>query len=329
MNRVDESYGSLFERILNGESVISFEAMIKQLPQLIFHEWMEQKQLFAALFAVLLLSVIISGIDLSMNHKQVSDIVYYATGISLISLITLSMSQTIEFVTATLEHLTGFTHTAIPAYLLCVSAVSGAKTASAFYAAALFTIGLIETLFLVIIVPLIQIYMITALLDLLLRGLFTQLLSLLKSVIQFCLKSSMAGVVCIQAIQGMVTPVLSSIKAGTFLRAVSAIPGIQGISDTVFDTVAGSAVIIKNAMGMTTMLILLMIMLNPIVKLLTLIILYRLIAAFAGLFAEKEMAGCLHEIAEGSSMLFKTIVTSMGLLMITIAIISFTTNRGF
>ena len=329
LSSFDTQFIETFERILKGGQGISFEGVLEKLPQLFFQEWIQQKQLFASLLAVLILSVIISGIDLTLNNKQVSEIIYYAIGISLISIITLSMTQTIDSVTATLNHLVSFTHVAIPAYLLCVSSVSGAQSASAFYSTALISIGLIETLFLVVIIPLIQVYMIAAFLNLLLRGMFSQLLNLLKSIIQFCLKSALAGVVCIHTIQGMVTPVLQSVKTGVMSRAVSAIPGISGISDTVFDAVTGSAVIVKNAMGLTAMIILLLMMLEPIVKLLTLILLYRVCATAAGLLSNKEVAVCLNEIAEGSTMLFKTIVTSMSLFLITIAIISFTTNRGF
>ena len=61
-------------------------------------------------------------------------------------------------------------------------------------------------------------------------------------------------------IQGLILPAVDGLKNTAVSRTVSAIPGIGNLFGSVTDTVLGSAVLLKNAVGVCGMIAVLMLL---------------------------------------------------------------------
>ena len=130
-------------------------------------------------------------------------------------------------------------------------------------------------------------------------------------------------------LQGMITPVIDSVSTGALQKLVSVIPGIGGFVDTASDVVYGSAILVKNAVGVAGILILLFLCAMPLFKLFLLALSLKAAAAISGVVADVRMSRCVEQVSEGSVLLLKTMTCAMGLFIVTIAVIAVTTNRGF
>ena len=126
----------------------------------------------------------------------------------------------------------------------------------------------------------------------------------------------------------MIAPVLDSLRVSAVKKAIGAIPGIGNLAEGVTEMVIGSAVLIKNSIGILMLLLLLAVCLVPLVKLLVIAGMMKGSAALAGIVSDKRITGCTDRVGDGSLLLFKAAFTAVALFMITIAVVAYTTGKG-
>ena len=84
----------------------------------------------------------------------------------------------------------------------------------------------------------------------------------------------------------------------------------------------GSAVLLKNAVGIAGMAALLFLGLVPVVKLACGVLLYRLLGAVAQPVTDKRVAECISSVAEGGEILLKIVVYAGILFLVSLAMIA-------
>mgnify|MGYP000264283365 CR=1 FL=1 len=111
----------------------------------------------------------------------------------------------------------------------------------------------------------VQLYVLFLLLDHLSKDdRLSHLAELVRTVIEWAMKSMTAAAIGFQVIQGLILPAVDGLKNTAVSRTVSAIPGIGNLFGSVTDTVLGSAVLLKNAVGVCGMIAVLMLCLAPV-----------------------------------------------------------------
>ena len=211
----------------------------------------------------------------------------------------------------------------MPSYFLAVTAASGAGTAMIFYEAVLAVIFLIQVIFLKAVLPAIQAYVIIQLINFLHKEDFlSKLADLLETILEWTLKTITALVIGMELIQNMISPALDSLKRDALGKTAAAIPGIGNVIDGAAEVALGTAVLIRNCLGVTGILILLILGLPPVIRLALSALIYKLFAALLQPVSDRRMIGCLSAMGEGCRLLLKVLVTVELLFLITIAILS-------
>ena len=82
------------------------------------------------------------------------------------------------------------------------------------------------------------------------------LADLLEKLIGWILKASLGVVTGISLFQSLITPVVDSLKNSAVEKAVSVLPGIGNAADGVLELALGSAVVIRNSVGVLLLLLL-------------------------------------------------------------------------
>jgi len=136
------------------------------------------------------------------------------------------------------------------------------------------------------------------------------------------IKSLLGVVVGLQTVQCLVTPAVDSLKNSALSRMISVIPGIGSVLSAAAETVAGSAVVIKNAVGVAGILALLMICLAPLVKLAVCVLLFRLICAAIQPVCEKRMVEGIESISDGTLLLLRVLLSVLAMFAILLAMIT-------
>lgn len=286
---------------------------------------------------ILFLSIMVLGIvaalfanfaDLFQNH-QVSDIAFYFVYLTMITVLSSAFVNAVSIVQEILETVTTFMKLYIPTYMVAVGSASGIASASVYYQILLVVVYLIEWGYLSVLLPVVYIYMLLTIIN----GIWMEeklalLLELLNKMISFSIKFTLGIITGFSLLQAMISPVIDTLQTSALKKAVSAIPGIGGLTEGMFEMVVGSAVLIKNGIGLYITLVLIVLCCIPIVKLALFTAATKIGAALIGIVSDKRMTNCANRMGDADIMLLKIALSSVGMFVIQIAVITYTTSGG-
>lgn len=287
------------------------------------------RNLLASILILGILSALFSNFsDMFQNH-QIADISFYFLYLLLMAILMQAFLEAAEITSQTVENIVLFVKMFIPTYFMAVGAATGTATAVVYYQFMLVLAYIVENVLLTLLLPLIYSYVLMALMN----GIWAEerlslLLELLKKGIGIALKIAMGVVTSLSLFQSMITPVIDSLRTSTVKKIIGAIPGVGDVAEGVTEMVIGSAVLIKNSIGVFLLLMLLAVCFIPLIKLLVIACMIKGSAALVGIVSDKRITGCTDRVGDGSFLLFRTAFTSVTLFIITIAIVAYTTGRG-
>lgn len=317
------SIEEILNQILKGESLFQKETMSKWLKNIVKAQLQrEQKAMFQVVLLVLLAAVF-SNFTAVFGDGKTGETSFYITYMLLLALLIKSFGSMGVELKELLENFILFLKALMPSYFLAVTASSGSATAMIFYEAVLFLIYVIQVVFLKGIVPAIYVLALVELVNYLhSEDFLSKMAELLQTLIEWSLKSCMAVVLGMQLIQNMIGPAMDSLKRDIIGKTAASIPGIGNAINGVTEVALGTAVIIRNGIGVVGIIILVCIGIRPVIRLALLAFLYKLLAAVVQPVSDKRMTGALSTIGNGYVLFLKVLLCMELLIFITIAILS-------
>ena len=311
------------ERILAGEEVFSIDFLLETGKNFIYDHLLADRAVLFQVVLLVLLAALFANFTNVFSDSQAGEASFYLVYMLLLALLIHSFRSLSAGLSGSLEDLTAFMQALMPSYFLAVTAASGAATAMVFYEMVLGVIFLIQTLLLKAVIPGIQAYVVIQLINYLHKEDFlSKLAELLKTVLEWSLKTITAVVIGMELIQNMISPALDSLKRDALGKTAAAIPGIGNVIDGATEVALGTAVLIRNCLGATGILVLVILGLPPVIKLAGTVLAYKLLAALLQPVSDKRMTGCLWAMGEGCRLLLKVLLTVELLLLITIAVLA-------
>ena len=311
------------ERILAGEEVFSIDFLLETGKNFICDHLLADRVVLFQVVLLVLLAALFANFTNVFSGSQAGEASFYLVYMLLLALLIHSFGSLSAGLSGSLEDLTAFMQALMPSYFLAVTAASGAATAMVFYEMVLGVIFLIQTLLLKAVIPGIQAYVVIQLINYLHKEDFlSKLAELLKTVLEWSLKTITAVVIGMELIQNMISPALDSLKRDALGKTAAAIPGIGNVIDGATEVALGTAVLIRNCLGATGILVLVILGLPPVIKLAGTVLAYKLLAALLQPVSDKRMTGCLWAMGEGCRLLLKVLLTVELLLLITIAVLA-------
>ena len=317
------SIEEILNQILKGESLFQKETMSKWFKNIVKAQLQrEQKAMFQVVLLVLLAAVF-SNFTAVFGDGKTGETSFYITYMLLLALLIKSFGSMGVELKELLENFILFLKALMPSYFLAVTASSGSATAMIFYEAVLFLIYVMQVVFLKGIVPAIYVLALVELVNYLhSEDFLSKMAELLQTLIEWSLKSCMAVVLGMQLIQNMIGPAMDSLKRDIIGKTAASIPGIGNAINGVTEVALGTAVIIRNGIGVVGIIILVCIGIRPVIRLALLAFLYKLLAAVVQPVSDKRMTGALSTIGNGYVLFLKVLLCMELLIFITIAILS-------
>lgn len=317
------SIEEILNQILKGESLFQKETMSKWFKNIVKAQLQrEQKAMFQVVLLVLLAAVF-SNFTAVFGDGKTGETSFYITYMLLLALLIKSFGSMGVELKELLENFILFLKALMPSYFLAVTASLGSATAMIFYEAVLFLIYVIQVVFLKGIVPAIYVLALVELVNYLhSEDFLSKMAELLQTLIEWSLKSCMAVVLGMQLIQNMIGPAMDSLKRDIIGKTAASIPGIGNAINGVTEVALGTAVIIRNGIGVVGIIILVCIGIRPVIRLALLAFLYKLLAAVVQPVSDKRMTGALSTIGNGYVLFLKVLLCMELLIFITIAILS-------
>lgn len=150
---------------------------------------------------------------------------------------------------------------------------------------------------------------------------------LINSTVKWVLGLITTVYIAFNTIGGISSGVTDNITLRTTRYAIDRlVPAVGGMVSGAIDAVMGGAVMLKNAAGITAILIVISIVLRPALKLIAGMLALRIAAAIIEPFASPEISGMLDGTADVVSFLFASVSAAVSMLIVTIMIIIYVGN---
>nr|WP_275061393.1 stage III sporulation protein AE [Diplocloster modestus] len=325
----DVDFEGTVRKVLDGDAKFSLDLVKDLVFGRIEQEFGNNRRMLVQILILVTASAIFMNFANVFENQQIAEVSFYIIYLLLLAILITSFETITKLTTGAIGGILDFMRALIPAYFLTVAVASGGTTATAFYGFTLGLVYLVNWILLNIILPMIHIYVILVLVNNLSKEDFlSRLASLIRSVVEWILKSLLALVIGFSVIQSLIAPAVDAFRVSVLNKTAGIIPGVGGTINAVTEVIIGSSVLIKNSIGVAAMIILLLICLVPVLKLAIYTFLYKLVAAVVQPVSDKRMLGCISCVGEGAKLSMKAIFTAAVLFMVTIAVVSASSLTG-
>ena len=322
-------FQDLIKKMLSGQTEPSLQVIGEMISDQFFYEWKSSKAGMVHILLIVIVAAVFTNFSNVFQNKQISEISFYVLYLLLITIWLNSFRILIVSASENLERLIGFMKVLGPVYFLAVAFAAGSSTSILFYNLVLLLIYLVELVILNFLIPFVQVYIVVKVMNNLSEeDYLSKFAELCETVIAWTLKTLLAGVTGVNIIQGLLSPAIDSLKRSVVGRSAEAIPVVGDAIGGVTEVMLGTAVLIKNGIGVAGALVCIGICLVPIIQMAVVTLLYKLIAAMIQPVSDKRIVGCISSIADGSQMLLRIIFTTGVLFLLTIAVVTATTMAG-
>ncbi len=325
----DEKIGfqEMIKGLISGEIELSGEFLWNLISKQFFYEFKNTKSAIIHVLAIVIIAAVFRNFSGVFQNNQISEMCFYVLYMLLITICLNSFRILIASATSGLSSLLEFLKILGPIYFMAVAIATGSATSIAFYNMILILICVVELLIQTFLIPLVQIYMVIRILnDLSTEEYLSKFGELLHTIVVWILKTILGAVIGINLIQGLLAPAIDSVKRSVILRGGEAIPIIGDVIGGASEVVLGTAVLIKNGIGVAGAIICIAICMAPVVQMAVVTLMYKLTAALIQPISEKRIVGCISSMADGAEILLRVIFTSGVLFLITIAMVANTTT---
>lgn len=321
------SFSDVFSALMSGNMAETIRIFLRFLTDQISYEFDYNRRSLVYVLMTALTAAVFSNFAGAFKSRQISDISFYIMYMLLITLCLTSFRISAEGLEDRLSALVDFMRVLCPSYFLAVAFASGSVTSLFFYNVILFLIYVVELVIVRFLLPVVNIYiMVRVLGNLTGEDFLSEFADLIRKAVSWILKTLLICVVSVNVVQGLLAPAIDVVKRSALTRTAEALPWVGNAVGGVAEVVLGTAVLIKNGIGMAGAVITIAICAVPILQMLIMAFMYKLAAALVQPVSDKRITTCISGISEGYEIMVKVIFTSGLLFMITIAIVAASTS---
>ncbi len=323
----DFNFNDYVLKLLSGEESFSLSSIASELFQSIKGELKANLDTFASLITISLIAALLTNFSSAFKNNQVAETGFYVTYLLLFGLLISSFIIASRVASETIGAVLDFMKALIPTYLMTEAFTSGSTTSLVYYEAALGLITLVNFIMIRLVIPMIDFYLVIMLANNLSKeDMLSRLADLFSLGISWLLKSLLAIVVGFSAIKGLIVPVVDQVKRSAFYKASEAIPGIGDAFGSITETILGAGVILKNSIGVTGLIVIIIITAVPFLKLAVITVIYKAGSAALQPISDKRFIECISATAKSTALLLQTVFVGAVLFMLAITIVAVTTG---
>lgn len=317
------SLTDVFSKILAGDILGALKELFFGGISDIFLMLSGMKNIFIWLILLGIMSALMTQFIEVFDKKQIADLSFYFMYLLLSVILLKCFGQAVDTAHAAVENIVLFNKLLFPTYLIAVGIATGGATVAASYHLLLLIILGVESIFLGVVLPLIQSYVMLSVINgIWIEEKLSMLMDLLKKSIGWILKAAISVVTGIGVFQAVITPVIDTVKSSTLRKVISVIPGVGSAAEGMMEMVMGSALVVKNSIGIILLVLLILLCVTPLLQIFLTAFLLKAAAAFMGIVSDKRITACANHAGEAGMLLFRTVGSAMFLFLVTIAVMA-------
>lgn len=295
--------------IIKGDITVSFEDIINLFMQNVKVATKNSLASIISIIVLAILSALSKSLTLGFKKDGIDKVVNWAIYGGIIATLTVIIIDCLKTTTDTIYTINDLLDKIFPIILTLITALGGVSGASLLQPITLVVSNLIIKLIINLIIPLF-----TATIVLTFVGHLSDAVKLeklnksFKSIANWTLGIVFSLVTTFVTLQGLVGASIDTITIKSAKFALSSyIPILGGYLSEGFDVVLASCVLIKNALGLTTFLILITTLIAPILKILLVSLSLKMVSGFVEALGDTKASCLLYETSNNLNLLLTSI----------------------
>ncbi|WP_235957071.1 stage III sporulation protein AE [Paenibacillus apii] len=300
----DGATPSLMDMLLPGGQGLSLKNVLSGLLSYMWHEVLYNGKLLVTIVMISVLSMILETLQTAFERKAVSKVAYALCFMVVMVIAVNSFNIAIGYAKDAIDRMIDFMMAMIPLLFALLASMGNVVTVSVTHPLIVFMIHTVGTLIHTMVFPLLffsaVLHLVSSISD---KYKLTQLANLLRNIgtgVLGVLLTVFLGVISVRGIT-------SSVTDGVTLRAAKYVTGnfvpvIGKLFADATDTVISASLLVKNAIGLSGVIIILFLCAFPAIKILVLALIYNVAGAVMQPLGDTPIVSCLQTI--GKSMIY-------------------------
>ena len=324
----NRSFLETVKSMLNGEFDAGLENLFGIILNMFFSYFLGFLPVLITIIIISILSSLLLNLKSEFLGKNVGDIIHFVCYLAIILILAASIYQIIALTVSTINNMRNFMNMVFPVILTLMAASGGTSSSSLLQPlTAILSSGITEIIVGLIIPIFLVMTVLTVVSNLSSNIKLTRLAGFFKSFAQWVIGICFTVFIAFLAIQG----ILSGATDGISIRAAKyaighSIPIVGGYLKDGFNLVLGSCVLIKNAVGVTGMLLVLGMVLVPVVQMLVFSLGLKLTSGIVEPVTDKRMSTMIHDLSKNITLLLVAVISVAFMFFLTLAVLILSSN---
>lgn len=298
--------------LVKGETDVNFNTMANGIFKIILKELYSQMKIMKNIIFITCLCALAKNLSSSFQTKSVSELAFYSSYIVTVILLIHSFKIALDLTSETISNISTLLDIFLPVLSTLLVTSGNYISVSMFHPLVILTSEIMIRLLKNIALPFI---FSTAIFETINNINSAQILSNMSSLLKNCISWSLKGIAIVftmtLSLQKIAAPAMQSIINKTAKIAVGAIPVVGEVMVGTVDTISSWTGLIKNGTILAVIIFLILLCVIPILKLVSIIIAYKFIAAIIQPISDSRIVKCIDSIADSCQLLLGALVCAM------------------
>lgn len=272
-------------------------------------------------------SALVSCFTPSFNKDHVSDIAQMVISIALISILLACFTNSYKISEKAILSCVSIYKAVVPIFFSAVVAITGSVTATVYYEIVIMLISFVTIFFKNILLSFNKIYIMFSMADSVTqREYFTKMAEFVPAVIKISCRASIIFFTGLGGIKGITAQTTDSMKKKVLYKAIQSIPVVGDSLDAVGQTVVSAGSVLKNGIGVASIIVILVMCSIPIIKLVVTMCILKAVSAMIEPVADKRIVKAVNSVADTTGFMSIIVLTSAGLFILMVSVICIVSN---
>lgn len=310
----DFTIQGVIEDLRSGKLDLNFTGFLKGMLEYLFHELVAHSSLLGRLVVLAVICAILYNL-LDAFEGSTGQLAHTIVYLLLITVALGSFTAAVKVGNEAITNMVSFVQALLPVLLTLLAAIGGVSSAAILHPFIIAALGLLGTLIKDFIFPLVYLSAVLGIVNHISdRVKVSRLASLLKQVSVTSLGVFLTMFVGFLGLQGVAGAVADSVtlKTAKFMTGAF-VPVVGKMLADAAEVVLGTSLLIKNAVGIVGIVILFIMCLFPVIKIIAMVLVYRVAAALVQPIGDARVAEALDTMAGMLTLVFAS-VAAVGLM---------------
>ena len=325
-----EGLRGFWQGLLHGEVTLDWQGLVNGGLRLFRQEVALNISLVGKMIFLIILGAVLGRLNDSFGQDGAGKLAHLVVIFMILLLVVGSVRTVTALAEETVARLVGFMQLLMPVEFILMAALGNGAALAALSPVGYVGINLLGNLFRYLVLPLIYFEVLLKITNCLSTEFRVEKLAdLFRTVIMSLIGLSSTVFLALIGLGGMSGATVDGLSARAVKYAASTfVPVVGGMLSDAYETMAGGALLLKNAFGLVGMLIIIVLLAAPAVKIFVVYLLYKFTAAIVEPLGEKQATEMLSRVGDSFLLVFAMVVFVALTFFFTIVILTATANSA-